>query len=386
MINHLKQTRLALFSTRIFAWLHQEMAPALLRRRIIGAAVIISLLAAVYWLVIASNRYVSETHVVILSTNLTGGHTMDAPGLMGISGSRADQLLLRDYLLSIDMLKKLDAALNLRAHYSDWHRDPLSRMWFRNSSMEWFHRHYLSRVSVEFDDLAGVMVIKAQAYDPKTAQAIATLLVREGEQTMNTIVHRLAQDQVDFMEKQSALMNERAMRTRQAVLDFQNKKGLVSPQATAENMAGIVARLEAQRAELETRRSALQAFLVPDHPSIVQIVQQIEAVVKQIDLEQAKLASPKGKSLNRTVEEFQRLQMLAAFAEDAYKTALVAMEKGRIEATRNIKTVCVIQSPTLPEYSLEPCRFYNTLVFMLVSMLVAGVAHLLAAIVRDHKD
>lgn len=78
--------------------------------------------------------------------------------------------------------------------------------------------------------------------------------------------------------------------------------------------------------------------------------------------------------------------MEAAFAQDVYKTALVALEKGRIEATRTIKKVSVLQSPTQPEYALEPRRFYNTLVFILVAMLLAGVAHLLAAIVRDHKD
>lgn len=374
------------FPGRIIGWLQEEMVPHLRRNRIIGAAVIASLLAAVYWLAIASDRYVSETHVIVLSTNLAGGQSMDFASLMGVSGSRAEQLLLRDYLLSKDMLKKLDAALDLRTHYSDWHRDPLSRMWFRDASIEWFHRYFLSRVSIEFDDYAGVMVIKAQGYDPKTAHAITTLLVREGEQVMNDMAHSLAQEQVDFMEEQSARMYERAMHTRQVVLDFQNEKGLVSPQATVENMASIVARLEAERVELETRRSALQAYLVPDHPSIVQLNQQIGAVGKQIIQEQAKLASPKGQSLNRTVEEFQRLQMEAVFAQDVYKIAQVAMEKGRIEAIRTIKKVTVIRAPTLPESSMEPRRFYNTLVFMLVAMLLAGVAHLLTAIVRDHKD
>lgn len=78
--------------------------------------------------------------------------------------------------------------------------------------------------------------------------------------------------------------------------------------------------------------------------------------------------------------------MEAAFAQDVYKTALVALEKGRVEVTRNLKKMSVIQAPTLPQYPMEPRRYYNTLVFMLIAMLLAGVIHLLAAIVRDHKD
>ena len=388
MIDRIKQTRMALVSARLLGWLQQEMAPALLRRRIIGAAVIASLLATIYWLFIASDRYVSEAHVIIQRTDLAGGQSMDFSSLLGgaINGSRADQLLLRDHLLSIDMLKKLDATLNLRAHYSDSQRDPLSRMWFQDASMEWFHRHYLTRVSVEFDEYAGVLLIKSQGYDPKKAHAITSMLVREGEKFMNEMAHDLADEQVAFLEKQVEQMSRRTLQARQAVLNYQNRKGLVSPQATVTTLAGIVAKLEAQRTELEIQRRALQAYLVSDHPNIVQLDQQAAAITRQIAEEEAKLASPGGKTLNRTVEEFQRLEMEAGFAQDVYKTALIALEKGRVEAIRTLKKVSVLQAPSQPEFALEPRRYYNTLVFTLVAMLLAGVAHLLAAIVRDHKD
>ncbi len=355
---------------------------------ILGAALISSAFAAVYWLAIASDRYVSEAHIIIQRTDLAGGQSMDFSSLLGMAnnGGRADQLLLRDYLLSVDMLKKLDAALQLRAHFSDSQHDPISRMWQSDTSMERFHRHYLSRVNIEFDEYAGVLQVKAQAYDPNTAQAIVRILVEEGERFMNDVARKLALEQVTFLETQVAQMHDRAMRARQAVLSYQNKKGLVSPQATAENIAGIIAKLEAQRTERETQRSALQSYLVADHPNIIQINQQVVAIEKQIAQEEAKLVSPNGKTLNRTIEEFQRLEMEAGFTQDVYKTALIALEKGRVEAIRTLKKVSLLQSPTLPEYALEPRRFYNTLVFTLVALILAGIVHLLMAIVRDHKD
>lgn len=355
---------------------------------ILGAAIIVSMFAAIYWLVIASDRYVSEAHIIIQRTDLVGGQSMDFSSLLGMAsnGNRADQLLLRDFLLSVDMLKKLDAQLNLRAHYSDSQRDPLSRMWLRDGSLESFHRHYLKRVSVEFDEYAGVLQVKAQGYDPQTAHAVTSMLVKEGERFMNDMARNLALEQVAFLEKQVAQMSQRTMQARQAVLSYQNKKGLVSPQATVENIAGSVARLEARKTEMQAQRSSLQAFLVADHPNIIQLSQQIDALDKQIAQEEAKLVSPTGKTLNRTVEEFQRLEMEAGFAQDVYKTALIALEKGRIEAIRTLKKVSVLQAPTHPEYALEPRRFYNTLVFTLAALLLAGIAQLLAAIVRDHKD
>lgn len=355
---------------------------------LLAIALVTTLLAALYWLFIASDRYVSEARVVIQRTDLPGGQTMDFASLLGgaNSGSRSDQLLLREHLMSLDLLTKLDAKLDLRGHYSNSRRDPLSRLWFEDASIEWFHRHYLSRVSVNLDEYAGVLVIQAQAYDPRMAQAITSQLVQEGEQTMNRLAHQLAQAQVQFLEQQVASLHQRVLQTRRAVLDFQDKKGQVSPQASAESITAIVARLESQRAELQTQRSALQAYLVPQHPSIVLLDQQITAIQQQIAQEQNKLASAGGKTLNRTGEAFQRLEMEASFAQDVYKTALIALEKGRVEATRTLKKMSLLQAPSLPEYPLQPNRFYNLLVFAIVALLLAGVAHLLMAIVKDHTD
>ncbi|WP_435626639.1 chain-length determining protein [Candidatus Ferrigenium straubiae] len=387
MINHLKSGRFAQAAVWLAGWIRGRLAPALLRNRAFGAAFLASLAAAFYWGIVASDRYVSEAHVVIQRTDLAGGQAMDFAGPFGNLGSgRADQLLLRDYLLSIDMLKKLDARLNLRGHYSGWYRDPLSRMWFEDAPLELFHRHFLSMTSVEFDDYAGVLVIKAQGYDPQMAHALAAMLVEEGEHYMNAMAHDLARDQVAFLEKQAGDMSARTLRTRREVLDYQNRKGLVSPQGTVENLAAIIGRLEAQLADLQTRRTGMLGYLMPDSPNIAELNLQIGAIEKQIRQEQARLVSPNGKMLNSVVEEFQRLQMNADFAQDVYKTALVALEKGRIEATRTLKKVSVLQAPTEPQYPLEPRRLYNTVVFTLIALLLAGVVQLLDAIIRDHKD
>jgi capsular polysaccharide transport system permease protein len=361
---------------------------AMRRQRTLVLALVACLLISLYWGLIASDRYVSEARIIIQRTDLAGSQNMDFSTLLTGTGgvNRADQLLLRDHLLSVDMLRKLDAKLNLRAHYSDRHYDPLSRMWSATVPQEWFHRHYLSRVSVEFDDYAGVLVVKAQGYDRKTAHAIAAMLVEEGERTMNALAHQLAREQVSFIEKQVTVLAERFQEARRQVLAYQNSKGLVSPQATAENLAGVVNRLEAQRTELQARRTALLAYLAPQAPGIVELDAQLGAVEKQIAQEQARLTAPKGNTLNSTVEEYQRLEMAAIFAQDVYKTALVALEKGRVEATRTIKKVTVLQEATSPEYALQPARLYNITVSVLVTLLVAGTVHLLAAIIRDHKD
>ena len=384
----LKLHRLARLPSVTSRWVRGALVPTIIRQRVFGTVFIACVLAVIYWGLIASDRYVSEARVIIQRTDLAGGQAMDFGSLLAGAGNgnRADQLLLRDQLLSMDMLQKLDEKLHLRAHYSAEQHDLLSRMWSPDVSQEGFYRYYRTHVSVELDDYAGVLVIKAQGYDPKKAHAISSMLIEEGERGMNNMSHLMALEQVAFIKKQVDQMAQRFQDARLAVLSYQNRKGLASPLSTAENVVGAINRLEAQRTEIQAHRRALLGYLTPQAPNVIELDLQLDAIEKQIVQEQGRLTSPNGKMLNSTVEEYQRLEMAAMFAQDIYKTGLIALEKGQVEATRMLKKVSILQAPTLPQQALEPRRIYNIIVFILVAMLIAGILYLLAAIIRDHKD
>jgi capsular polysaccharide transport system permease protein len=387
MIDRLKQSAPGRTLARLADWTHSWAVPALLRRRVFGAAFVATVLAALYWGLLASDRYVSEAHVVIQRTDLSAGASLNIGTLLGGSTpGNQDQLMLLDHLLSMDMLRRLDEKLDLRSHYSDSRRDPISRMWFSDAKLERFHEHYLSRVLVEYDDYTGILTIQAQAYDPKTAHAIATMLVEEGERFMNDLAHNLANAQVSFLEKQVGVLQQRVIQARHTLLDFQNRNRLASPQGTAENLAAVVNRLEAQLSDLKARRSAMLGYLMPDSGRVVEIDLQIAAIQKQAQAEMARLAAPNSNTLNRTVEEYQRLQLNAEFEQDVYRTALVALESGRVEATRTLKKLSVLQQPFEPQHPIEPRRIYNIVVFMLLALVIAGALQLMAAIIRDHRD
>ena len=359
---------------RVFRWIRDGI-------------LLLSLFSAGYWL-LASDRYVSEGIVIIQNTDQIGVPTMDLVGMLGgMAGvSRPDQLLLLEHLLSVDMLNKLDKALNLRGHYSDSQWDFASRMWFEDASIEWFHRHYLRRTEVVFDDFAGVLRIRAQAYTADMARKIARMLVDEGERYMNEMSHELARVQVDFLDRQVAQAHAEVLQASDALLAFQNQKGLVSPKATVESIYAIIAKLEGQRTELQTQLASLPRNLDGNHPTRKSLQQSLQAVERQIAQEHAKLASTSGKPLNSLVEEEQRLHLELNFKLDVYKTALVGLEKGRMDAARTMKLVSVLQMPTMPEYPWEPRRIYGVTATLVVTLLVLGVVNLLKSVILDHVD
>lgn len=345
-----------------------------------------ALLYFLYW-IFSSDRYVSDATIIIQNPDIMGTTGFDLAALMSGGGlALPDQLLLQEHLLTVDMLKKLDASLDLRSHYSDSSHDIATRMWFKDASMEWFHRHYKDRVEVVFDSLNGVLRISSQAYTPKMAHAITSMLVQEGERYMNELSHKLAHTQVLFLselvEKAQASMREASDK----LLTFQNNKGLLSPKATVDSIHAILEKLETQRTNLQTQIAALPRTLDKNHPNRRALTTALAAVEKQISQEKAKLASKKGQALNALVEEEHQLEMELEFKQDLYKSALAALEKGRMDSARTLKVVSVIQSPTMPEYPWQPRRIYGILSTLCVALLLLGMTQLLKSVVLDHVD
>lgn len=352
-----------------------------------GVILTVCLLCIIYC-TFSSDRYVSEATILIQNTEQINTPTLDVTTLLSgmVGTNKSDQLLLSEYLLSVDMLKKLDKELDLRAHYSDCRWDFASRMWLGKYYLEWFYKYYLSHVFVTYDEISGVLRIQAQAYDPETAHKIAQLLVQDGEKFMNEMSHALARVQVEFLDKQVAQAQAQVLNASKALLNFQNQKGLVSPKATVESIHTIITRLEEQRTELQTHLASLPRSLDKNHPTKKSLEQSLLAVECQIAQEQVKLASTSGNPLNILMEEEQMLKLDLQFKQDLYQTSLIAFEKGKMNAIRLLKQVSILQQPMYPEYPLQPRRIYGIIVILCITFLLLGINNLLKLIILDHVD
>ena len=345
----------------------------------------VSLLSA-YWGLIASDRFVSQANVVLESPQLAPPSLNFQSLLSGSGGSHGDMLLLRDHLLSVDMLRKIDAALDIRSHFSATDIDWLSRLPPTELTIEDFHTFYLKRIHVDLDDYAGVLRINVEAHDPQMAQQIAEVLLQEGERHMNTMGQRLAEEQVRFLERQVDNLSQRFNAARQDLLDYQNANGLVSPTGTIESLGAVVAGLESELTNLRAKRSVLSSYQSPDSPEVIRIDAEIKALIEQIAQEKGRMAQRSGGALNTVSSEYQRLELKAQFAQDSYSGALAALENTRIEAARKLKQVSILQSPTLPEYPIKPQRIYNIGVIIIFAFFLGLILHMMLLIIKDHRD
>ncbi|AIA76764.1 chain-length determining protein [Halomonas campaniensis] len=343
------------------------------------------LLVSFYWFVWAEERYVSRATVVLESPQVATPEFSLSSLMGGGSGNTHDLLLLREHLLSVDMLRLLDEQLDIRQHYNE-HGDIFAKLRDPNVPIEDLHKYYLRRVEIELDEYAGVLNIHVQGYTPEFARDMAALLLEAGENHMNEMGHRLAEEQVRFLEQQMIRLEDRFRDTRNELLEFQNEYGLVSPTSTVESINQVVATLEGDLARLQAQRNALASFQSSQSAELRQVERSITALRDQIVEQRDRLAQATGDSLNRVSAEYETLELQAQFAQETYSSALAALENTRLEAARQLKQVSVLQSPLFPEYPTEPNRLYNSSVFAIITIFLAFIFSMIMMIVKDHRD
>lgn len=348
-------------------------------------ALLAIVLVSFYWFVIAEERYVSRATVVLESPQVASPEISFASLIGGGAGNTQDLLLLREHLLSVDMLKRVEQELEFREHYSE-NGDALARLRNPQGPIESIHKYFQRRVDVELDEYAGVLNIHVEAYTPEFAHRLSSLLLKAGEEHMNDMGHRLAAEQVRFLEGQMERLQERFDEARAALLAFQNEYGLVSPTSTVESLNQVVATLEGDLARLQAQRNALSSFQSEQSSEMRRVQSEITALRDQIEVQRDRLAQAAGDSLNRISAEYQTLELRAQFAQETYSSALAALESTRLEAARQLKQVSVLQSPLFPEYPTKPDRLYNSSVFALITIFLTFIFSMLVMIIKDHRD
>ncbi|ELA09343.1 capsule polysaccharide export inner-membrane protein KpsE [Moraxella macacae 0408225] len=345
------------------------------------------LLVIFYTLAVAHPRYVSQSQVVVKQTNDNSMPT--GTGLVallgGVSTSVEDSNYLTSYILSNDMITKLDPTFKFRENFRLDGSDLLNEL-SENPTKEELLEYFQKRVHVELDQTTHILSIKTQGFTPKYAFELNQALLKHSEAFVNDISQKLAKEQTAFAEKQLEDAEKQMNEAKAAVLDYQNRNAILDPESTARALNSLISGLEANLSSLRTEERQLLSYLNPNAPQVVSLRSQIKAVEQQVAQERAKLTSPTNNRLNSKALQFEQIKAGAAFAEEKYKMALTTLEKATTEANRKKKNLIVISSPFQAEESLYPRHWYIILTSLAFLLIFYGFVQLILAIIRDHRD
>lgn len=352
-----------------------------------GLVVVPMVATILYYALFSADRYVSETVVAVKKADTPMATASSGLAMLaGVSpSSHEDTLYLREYIHSLDMLKILDEKLAIRKAYASQTTDPFFRL-YSWMSQEWYLQYYRNRVEVVYDDMTGLLRIRAEAFNPIQSHSINEAILSESERFVNELSHKMSREQMAFAEEELKKAKQRYAKAKNALLAFQNTHGVFDPMAQAEAKASVSQELEASVTKKEAELGAMLSYLQESAPQIIALRAEIAALKVQTSKEKSRVVSNNnGEKLNDLAARYQDLVIEAGFAEDAYKVALTAVEKTRIEASQKIKQLAIIQSPIQPEIAEYPKRLYNLFTLWLALMLFYGIVKLVKATIEDHK-
>jgi len=347
-------------------------------------------LTAFYLFFLAANRYVSESMVAVGQANQSGD--VGVPGVAMLLGglnppSREDALYLQQFIHSLDLLKRLDAKVNLKEHYARYRMDFVFHL-SPDASQEDFLDYYRNRVEVDLDDVASLLTIRVQGFEPEFAQRLNRAILDECEQFINAFSQRMARQQMAFAEGELASSSQHLQAAKGKLLAFQAKNKVLDPLGQMQANTSLTAQLQAAVSRQEAELHNALTYLNEDSYQIKAMRSQLDSTKRQLDIENKRstVAPPGGRTINALGADFQDLMVQVTFAQDAYRVALTAVESARIEAARKVKSLIILEPPSQPETALYPRRLYDLVTLLVASLLAYGIARLVIASVREHLD
>jgi capsular polysaccharide transport system permease protein len=349
------------------------------------------LLYSLYLVVVAADRYVSESIVTVRQAGNDSAAAAIPGAAMLLAGvnppAHQDTLFVKEFVHSLGLLLKLEQRLQLREHFASPAMDWPYRLG-RDARQEEFLAYYRERVQVLFDDRSSLLTIRAQGFDPAFAQKLGQAILEESERFVNETSHRIARERLRFSESELELAGKRLQQARTELLEFQNRHQMLDPAAQAAATGMLASELEAVRSRLEAELGGLLAYLNEGSYQVKALRNRIAALDKQIEAERRRATSNgrKGERLTALALDFHALKLQTEFATDAYKLALGAVENARIEATRKLRNLVVVEPPSLPETAEYPLRTYNLSTLLAVCLLLFAMVRLVLATIREHQD
>jgi capsular polysaccharide transport system permease protein len=348
-----------------------------------------TLLAAIYFGAVASDVYTSESRFLVRSPQKpqSGGTVNLLLQSSGFTHSQDDTYSVRDYILSRDALKELDAKLKIRSRFGSDKIDVFNRfpgVFGFGTSFEQFYRYYGDHVSVEYDPLSSISVLTVKAYTAKDAYDINSLLIDISERLVNTLNDRSRRDLISFADNEVKLASDKAKDASLALLSYRSSQSIFEPDKQAalqlEGVAKIQQELIATEAEL-----AQVKRLSPDNPQIGGLNSRAESLRRAISSEASKVTSSNG-SFSARAPNFERLALDVEFADKQLGVALAELESARSEAQQKQLYLERLVQPNLPDKAMSPRRVRSTFTVFMISLIAWGVASLLVASIKEHAD
>jgi len=339
----------------------------------------------------SSDMYKSETTFQVRGAEAGGG---GAGGLLGAflgggggSSSLFDPVAVQTFIMSRDLLTRLDAEHAWIAHF----QDPELDFWHRLSSDASFEDafdHYQSMVSVSYDPTEGILEMDLVAADTESARRFSQAVIGYAEEMVDSLSDRIRQDSlrdsVQYLAEAEAELNAAQADLAKA----QEQNAIFSVEGEVSQRYALIGALQAELSALEARLTNLRRVASESDPRIQRLSAQVTTKRAQIETERAAIAGGGSdqESLAKVNAGMKTAELKLTTATLKFTSALEQREFARANAAKQHRYLEVVSQPSLPDRANYPKKPEMTALAFLGFLGFYIIASLTLSLIREQAS
>lgn len=339
---------------------------------------------AVYLVVLASDRYTSESRFTIKSQSEGAAAGLDLGILGGTSASKQDQLVIRDYLTSHDMMVKVVDHFGLELLTAP-KRDVL---WHVNDDTEvkTLLAHYRALIDFTYDEEASVSTLVTIGFSPETTRKLNSYLLEAAEDYINEFTKKTSASFIDYAQQDVDEAYQEVSDIMTRIRSAQEENAMVDPETDIKVVTSSISALENQLIEERSRLSSLLTTFQENTHKVQAQRKVIQNVETQLSEMRSRLAGNgiDQNDLAAASVNFSRLNTELEFAQGKYASAMKTLEAAKVQAMHSRKHIMIIDQPDVPDYAEYPRRIISLAFCAVVILTLMVLAKTLMRMLKDY--
>lgn len=344
-----------------------------------------TLLAMIYFFLVATPRYVSEARFIVRAPSQPMPSGLGAAlSSVGISSGSTDAFAVHEYINSRDGVAELSRRNDLRSIFSAKGADPFSRYprpW-EDKSEEGLFKAFGRFVKIGYNSQTGISTLTVETFNPQDSKRLTEELLNAGESLVNRLNERASKDAVTNALRAQVQARENLKTAQQDLTAFRNKGQYIDPTRAATESSSLIISLLENLSNLRAERAQISSQ-APQSPQLATIDSRIAAYEQQVVAERAKIAGSSG-SLASQVGNYEDLTLAREFADRELTQATATLLAAQQDVRRQRLYLDRVVNPSLPDRPGKPNRLLAVLTVLLSTLTVYGVGWLIWAGVREH--
>lgn len=344
--------------------------------------------SVIYFGLIASEQFISQSSFVVRSpknqASLSGlGAILQNSGF---SRSQDDIYTVQEYMQSRSSLDALMKKMPVRQFY-ETKGDIFSRYnaFGLTGENEAFYQYYREKIGIHFDSVSGISNLNVTSFDAEESKKINEALLKQGEALINQLNERARKDTIRYAEEVVASAENQVKEASSQLTRFRIKNGIFDLKAQSDVQLGLVSKLQDELIVIQTQLDQVKA-ITPENPQISGLTAREKSLRQEIARQLRAISGGGDHSLSSQASEYQRIYLENELAEKQLAAAITSLENAKAEADRQQLYLEVISQPSKPDLAQKPARLYNIVATFIIGLIIYGIASLLSASIREHKN